>query len=313
MYTPLNYQQINIGAGSYNPSMVKSYNNKTFAFWERALFHRAQSVLDFELPSEWDGKIKDFFLYCLFKYGFLIISENDEFGRFFQPGTLSGYDFYYQPTKAIIANPRLSAELQIGTECELLKLTPDYMGVWDIIWYYAEKLSVLDNAINMSLINNKFAFFLGARNKTASGALKKMLDLVNKGEPAVVYDMKLLNDPTDKEMPFQQWQRDNLKNSYLTTDQLMDFQTLLNNFDAEVGIPSIPYQKKERMVTDEATMRGYDAKARSLTWFTTLTSSIKEIKQLYPDITLSVKLHYDETEGTAQDTDGKGGELNGIF
>ena len=312
-YTPLNYQQINIGAGSYNPSMVKSYNNQTFAFWERALFQRAQSVLDFELPSEWDGKVKDFFLYCLFKYGFLIISENDEFGRFFQPGTLSGYDFYYQPTKAIIANPLLSKELKIGTDCQLLKLTPDYMGAWDIIWYFSEKLSVLDNAINMSLINNKFAFFLGARNKTASGALKKMLDLVNKGEPAVVYDMKLLNDPTDKEMPFQQWQRDNLKNSYLTTDQLMDFQTLLNNFDAEVGIPSIPYQKKERMVTDEATMRGYDAKARSLTWFNTLTSSIEEIKQLYPDITLSVKLHYDETEGTAQDIDTKGGELNGII
>ena len=312
MYTPLNYQQINIGAGSYNPSSVKAYNNQTFAFWERALFQRAQSVLDFELPSDWDGKIKDFFLYCLFKYGFVIISENDEFGRFFQPGTLSGYDFYYQPTKAIIANPLLSVELDIGTQCQLLKLTPDYMGVWDIIWYYSEKLSTLDNAINMSLINNKFAFFLGARNKTASNALKKMLDLVNKGEPAVVYDMKLLNDPTDKEMPFQQWQRDNLKNSYLTTDQLMDFQTLLNNFDAEIGIPSVPYQKKERMVTDEATMRGYDAKARSLTWFNTLTSSIDEIKQLYPDITLSVKLHYDETEGTAQDIDVKGGEVNGI-
>lgn len=311
-YTPLNYHQINIGAGSYNPSMVKSYNNQTFAFWERALFQRAQSVLDFEVPDEWDGKVKDFFLYCLFKYGFIIISKNDKFGQYFQPGTLSGYDFYYQPTTAIIANPLLSEELKIGTDCQLLKLTPDYMGAWDVIWYFAEKLSVLDNAINMSLINNKFAFFLGARNKTASSALKKMLDLVNKGEPAVVYDMKLLNDPTDKEMPFQQWQRDNLKNSYLTTDQLMDFQTLLNNFDAEVGIPSIPYQKKERMVTDEATMRGYDAKARSLTWFNTLTSSINEIKQLYPDIKLSVKLHYDETEGTAQDIDVKGGDLNGI-
>lgn len=313
MYTPLNYQQINIGAGSYNPSMVKSYNNKTFAFWERALFQRAQSVLDFEVPVEWDGKVKDFFLYCLFKYGFLIISENEEFGQFFQPGTLSGFDFYYQPRLAIIANPLLSAELRIGEECELLKLTPDYMGVWDIIWYYAEKLSVMDNAINMSLINNKFAFFLGARNKTASNALKKMLDLVNKGEPAVVYDMKLLNDPTDKEMPFQQWQRDNLKNSYLTTDQLADFQTLLNNFDAEVGIPSIPYQKKERMVTDEATMRKFDAKARSLTWFNTLKTSIDDIKKLYPDINLDVKLHYDETEGTPQDIDGQGVNENGII
>ena len=310
MYTPLNYQQINIAAGSYTPSSVKSYNNQTFAFWERALFQRAQSVLDFEVPKEWDGKVKDFFLYCLFKYGFLAISKNEQFGQFFQPCTLSGYDFYYQPTKAIIANPMYSAELEIGKEAQLLKLTPDYMGAWDIIFYTAEKLSILDNAINMSLINNKFAFFLGARNKTAGQALKKMLDLVNQGEPAVVYDMKLINDPTDKEMPFQQWQRDNLKNSYLTTDQLMDFQTLINNFDAEIGIPTIPYQKKERMVTDEATARTYDAKARSVTWFNTLTSSIEEIKQLYPDINLSVKLHYDETEGTPQDIDVKGVNAN---
>ena len=312
MYTPLNYDQISVAAGSYTPSSIKSYNNRTFAFWERALFQRAQSVLDFTVPSNWDGKVKDFFLYCLFKYGFICISKNDEFGQFFQPCTLSGFDFYYQPTTAIIANPRLYGELKIDTECALLKLTPDYMGAWDIIWYTAEKLSILDNAINMSLINNKFAFFLGARNKGAGEALKKMLDLVNQGEPAVVYDMKLLNDPTDKEMPFQQWQRDNLKNSYLTTDQLMDFQTLINNFDAEVGIPTIPYQKKERMVTDEATARTYDAKARSITWFNTLNSSIDEIKKLYPDINLSVKLHYDETEGTPQDIDVKGGVQDGI-
>ena len=312
MYTPLNYQQINVAAGSYTPSDVKSYNNKTFAFWERALFQRAQSVLDFEVPKEWDGKVKDFFLYCLFKYGFICISKNDEFGQYFQPCTLSGFDFYYQPTTAIITNPKLSAELKIDEECSLLKLTPDYMGAWDVIWYYAEKLSILDNAINMSLINNKFAFFLGARNKSAGQALKKMLDLVNQGEPAVVYDMKLLNDPTDKEMPFQQWGRDNLKNSYLTTDQLMDFQTIINNFDAEVGIPTIPYQKKERMVTDEANAREYDAKARSITWFNTLTSSIDDIKKLYPDIQLSVKLHYDETEGTPEDIDVKEVTENGI-
>lgn len=306
MYTPLNYEQVNIAAGSYTPSSVKSYNNKTFAFWERALFQRAQSVLDFQLPSNWDGGIKDFFLYCLFKFGFVVVSQSDDLGYYFQPCTLSGYDFYYQPTKAIIANPMLSTEIKIGSddpEGGLLKLTPDFMGAWDVIWYYAEKLSILDGAINTSLINNKFAFFLGARNKTAGQALKKMLDLVNQGEPAVVYNMKLLNDPNDKEMPFQQWQRDNLKNSYLTTDQLMDFQTLLNNFDAEIGIPTIPYQKKERMVTQEAVSRSYDAKARSVTWFNTLTTSIDKIKSIYPDIELSVRLHYDETEGTPEDID----------
>lgn len=307
-YIPLNYQKINIAAGTTSPSAVKSYNNLTFAYWMRSLFHRAQSVLDIEVPGSWEGKTYDFFMYCLFKYGFVAISYDAAYGQYFQPCTLSGYDLYYQPTEAIIANPVFNGSkvLKIGEECEILKLTPDYMGIWDILEYYSEKFSALDNAINMSIINNKFAFILGARNKTASAALKKILDLVNKGQPAVVYDMKLINDPTDKEMPFQQWER-KLKDSYITTDQLQDFQTLLNNFDAEIGIPTIPYQKKERLVANEADARTYDAKARSLTWLKTMKSSIDEVKTLYPDIRLSVKLHYDETELTPQDNDAERG------
>ena len=295
-YVPLNYWQINAAAGTYNPSMVKSINNKTFAFWERSLFQRACSVLEFELPTEWDGNVKDFFYYCLFKYGFIAISKNEQFGQFFQPCTLSGYDFYYQPTEAVISNPLYNERLVIGEQCELLKLTPDYMGVWDIISYYAEKLSILDNAINMSLINNKFTFFLGARNKTAGEALKKMIDKSNRGEPAIIYDLKLLNDPTDKDIPFQTWERKDLKSSYLTTDQLMDFQTLLNNFDTEIGIPVLPYQKKERMVTSEAESKIIDATSRSIVWYETLKASTDRVKILYPDITLSVSLRYDPDE-----------------
>ena len=299
MYIPFNYDQINVAAGTYNPSSVKSFNNKTFAFWERALFQRATSVIISELPADWEGTIKDFFYYCLFKFGFVVVFNKAEYGTTFQPGQLQGYDWYYQPTNALIANPALvqSLDLKIGTECEILKLTPDFMGIWDIISYYAEKLSTLDNAINMSLINNKYAFILGARNKVAGQALKKMLDKINKGEPAVIYDMKLTNDQTDKTEPFQVWERKNsLKDSYLTTEQLQDFQTILNNFDCEIGIPTIPYQKKERMVTDEAKSRQMDAQSRSTIWLECLQSSAKRVNKLYPDINLSFKLRYDPEE-----------------
>ena len=299
MYTPLNYDQINVLAGTYNPSPVKAYNNKTFAYWERSLFQRACSVVVSELPEDWTGTVKDFLYYCLFRFGYLPIFERAEVGFTFQPAGLSGYDWYYQPTTAIVSNPLLSKslELKIGTDCELLKLTPDFMGVWDIISYYAEKLSTLDNAINMSLINNKFAFILGARNKVAGQALKKMLDKINKGEPAVIYDMKLLNDPTDKEEPFQVWERKgSLKDSYLTTEQLQDFQTIINSFDAEIGIPTIPYQKKERMVTSEADSRQNDSKARATIWIECLQSSAEKVKKLYPDITLDFKLRYEQEE-----------------
>lgn len=294
MYTPLNYQQINIAAGTNNPSSVKGYNNKSFAYWERSLFQRIQSVIDWTLPEAWEGKTRDFFLYCLFKYGYLAVSENAEFGYFFQPCGVSGYNFYYQPTDAIISNPLYQGTLQIGTECELLKLTPDYTGAWDIIWYFAEKLSLLDNAINMSLINCKIPFILGAKNKAIAQALKKILDQVNKGEPAVFYDSTLMNDPKDKDTPFQLLEIiKNPKDFYITDKQLQDFQGVLNEFDAEIGIPGLPYQKKERMVAQEATMRTYDGCARSQTWIKTLTSSITEVKKLYPDITLDAKLHYD--------------------
>lgn len=303
VYIPTNYDQINALAGTYSPSSVKAFNNLTFACWERSLFQRAASVFKFDVPKEWDGKTKDFFIYCLYRFGFVAIFDNDRFGMCFQPGALYGFDFYYQPTEVIISNPELNTRLKIGTECEILKLTPDYMGIWDIISYYAEKLSTLDNAINMSLINNKFAFILGAKTKSASQALKKMLDKINSGEPAVIYDSRIMDSEENRnsESPFQFLERRNLKESYLTTDQLKDFNTILNNFDCEVGIPTIPYEKKERMVQSEAESRIVDAVSRLTIWKESLEGSLKEVKALYPDIALNIEMRYPEMlEGGAE-------------
>ena len=296
MYFPLNYEKINVAAGTYNPSPVKAYNNITFNYWYRWLFQRATSVFDFTLPEEWQGKRKDYFLYCLFRFGFIAITETDKFGMFFSWCALTGYDAYYQPTRAIITNPAYKAELKISEECEILKLTPDYYGVTDIIAYYAEKLSTLDGAINMSLINNKFAYMLIAKNKPMAEALKKVMDKINAGEPTIITDRKIFDDKMDGKEPWQFLDRPNLKSSYITTDQLADFNTILNNFDAEIGIPTIPYQKKERMVTSEAESRILDSSAKSIVWYECLQSSIDTIHELYPDLVLDVKMRYDENK-----------------
>lgn len=307
MYLPLNYNQINFLSGTYQPSPVKNRNNKSFDYFVRSLFQRATTVFEWELPENWDGNVKDFFLYCLFRFGYVAISDFEKFGIGFQPCGLSGFNFYYQPTKAVIANPALdtSLELEISKECELLKLTPDYMGVWDVIEYHAKKLALLDEATDMSLINNKFAFFIGAKNKAAGQGIKKMLDLVNKGEPAVVWDMKIMNDPTDKDVPFQEWKRD--INEKLTTELLTNFQTIISDFDSEIGIPSNGFEKRERMITDEANIKQADGKARSVTWYETIESSIDKIKKLYPDITLSCQMRY-KTMG--EPATGLGGDDN---
>lgn len=309
IYQPLNYNQINNIEGHNRVSSVKNRNNKSFAFWERALFQRAQSVLDFTFPEEWQGTTKDFIIYVLFKLGYGVVAKDNKYGTFFQPCTLKGYNFYYQPSSVIVTNPLLveSKEYEIGKNCELIKLTPDYMGIWDIIDYYAEKLSLLDNAINMSLVTNKYPWIVGAKNKSAAAGLKKIIDLANNGNPLIVFDQRITDDATSKSEPFQFL---DLKTEYMTTAQLQDFQTILNNFDTEIGIPTIPYQKKERMVTDEANSKQLESIARVTVWLECLKTSFDEVNEMF-DLGLDVKLRYEEQlDGISEDNNDRVSDLS---
>ena len=309
-YIPLNYEGLNLIEGTIFPSSVKNINNRSFWFWERALFQRACSaIITEEFPEDWEGTVKDFFYYCIFAQGWTCIFDRPEYGTIFNPGSLSERDIFYQPRYALITNPLINEKtnssgglkLEIGKECQILKLTPDFMGIWDIISYYAEKLSLLDNAINMSLINSKFSWILGARNKVAGNAIKKIMDKVNEGEPFVVYDLKLTNDPTDKDTPFQFLDFGNVKDKYITSMQLQDMQTILNSFDCEIGIPTVPYQKKERMVASEAESKQMDATSRASVWVDCLNSSAKKVNKLYPNINLKFKLRFDPEDKEVSD------------
>lgn len=306
-YLPLNYEQINLIDGHYIPSQVKSFNNQTFMLWQRALFQRACSTLKITLPEEWKPN-RDLMYWCLFAIGYVGCGYLPEVGKWFNPGTFTGFDFYYKPKTFLLVNPYLQGgkktyELAIGKDCQIIKLTPDFRGIWDVICYYAEKLATIDVAINTAIINSKFAYIVGTKNKAAAEVLKKLFDKVNSGEPAVFFDKKLANDGTDKEEPWQALFRDSLKQSYIVTDLLQDFQTIINDFDTEVGIPTLPYQKKERMVTDEATSKQIDATSRSIVWYETLKNSFEianDFMGFQEGNRLEVELRY-TTEGGDSD------------
>lgn len=308
-YIPLNYDQINNVEGHLQPSMLKYCNSVTYAYWQRSLFQRAISTIDFKgLPDTWEGAVRDFFYWCIFAYGYVGVFKTPEFGLSFQPGVLYGFDFYYQPVEFIVANPKMQKmkhRFKIHKEAEIIKLTPDYRGIFDIISYYAMLLSSLDAGINSSIVNSKFVWLMGAKNKPAAEALKKVFDKVASGEPAIVLDQSLLQmDPQSKEDPWSFLERSSVKNSYLTTDMLMDRQTLLSAFDAEIGIKSLPYNKKERLVTAEAESREQDSTARLDVWKATLDNSLELVNKLFKT-SITAELHYDEKEdmndGTIED------------
>ena len=307
-YTPLNYDRINNVEGHLQPSMLKYCNSVTYAYWQRSLFQRAISTIKFEgLPDTWEGEVKDFFYWCLFAYGFIGIFNTRNFGLSFQPGALYGFDFYYQPTEFIVANPKLQRRFKIHKECELIRLTPDYKGIFDIISYYAMLLSALDSGINQSIVNSKFAWLIGAKNKAAAETLKKAFDKINSGEPAVVLDKSYLlaQDNQSKEDPWSFLERTNIKNDYLTTDMLMDRSTLLSAFDAEIGIRSLPYNKKERLVTAEAESREQDSTARLMVWKATLDSSLELVNKMF-NTNIKAEITYEGGQDNAPEQNNAG-------
>ena len=284
MYVPFNYANCNLINGTMSPSAVKNCNNATFAYWERTLFQRASySIVMNDLP--WSGSVKDFLFWALFRSGYVAVFDTDNYGLSFQPCTLTGFDFYYQPVKAIVSNPVLQSEFTIGEDCEILKLTPDYMGIWDIIYRYASKLAMIDSAIDISIINNKFAFAIAAGSKSGAEAVKKIYDKINSGDPIVVYDKSaLLTEEeirTGKDNSVRLFERSNLKQSYLTTDQLADQKTILRHFDEEIGIPSLPYEKKERLTQYESESNVTASQSRINVWIDTLNESAELINDMF--------------------------------
>ena len=272
------YALQNVFSGTMTPSSAKN-NSYAYAFWCRNLYQRLCSRIEFELPEEWQ-RARDFFEACLYARGFVAVFNTKKYGVTFQPANLSGFDWFYQPTKAMVSNPKMSKTFTIGEDCELIKLTNDYQGVTSIITYYAEKLAILDGAVNMAIVNSKFAYVFGAKNKAAAYSIKAIFDRINEGEPTVVYD-KAITEGLGDEDPFVFLDRQSLKNSYITTDLLNDAQTILNQFDNEIGIPTLPAEKRERMITDEANARQADCSARITLWDECLRNSIKAVNKKF--------------------------------
>ena len=290
---PFSFEEINVSEGTYAPSMIK-LNSAAYDYWCRALYQRLCSAIKMTTTVEkWQGPPMDLLRWILIRRGFVACLKTPEFGNIFQPANYGAYkNVMYQPTSVQINNGyanEINGEYIIGENCEILKMTPDSRGIWGIIAYYAEKMAQLDGAINMAIINSKLAYFMAARDKAGREALKKGMDLINQGQPFVIFDQNIMKNKTDKEDSIIIWDR-NVKDSYITTDLLRDAQTILDRFDREVGIPAIPYEKKERLLTAE-TDRTDD---RARTWLQCLQESNENVTRFYGEKVFDFELTYPE-------------------
>ena len=283
----MNYGVENMENSSFFPSTVH-VDCKLTAYNMRYLFQRAISVFDWKLPK---SLAKNYFLYILYNKGYGFVFNTKEYGTIFNQGGLSGYDIYYQPAYAIVANPLLTknseyyAHMRIGEECAIIKLTPDYVGITDICKYYAELLATASSSLVTNLFNTKMAYVFGASSKNVAESLKKVYDLVASGEPAVFIDRKLYDENGNLSVTVFD---SAVKNVYVGDQLIQDIRSILNDFDSYIGIPNSNLNKKERLITDEANMNNYETKALCYLWLDTLKNDIEESNKMFPDFPISV-------------------------
>lgn len=265
-------------------------NDLNTSFYMRALWQRAIAGTGFKLPKSW-RKAKRYFKNVLFSLGYIGVVDTPKYGRIPQICSFSGYGLFLQPTNMIVSQPLVQFEGVIGVNCELIHLCGDYRGIWDIVEHYAIRLSIAITSVDCALINERLSLLAAGKSKQASETLKYLYEKISAGEPFAVYDKAIKSDSLDgSDDPIWTFSQD-VANQYISDKLLADIDTILMQFDREIGIAAVG-EKKERMLTDEIQMQNEDACARSSTWFENLQDSFEAVNDLFPDLDLGFTMKY---------------------
>lgn len=261
------------------PEQYWSGKDYEYRYWFRALLQRLDSCLEFKnLPESWP---KNFFSICLWSLGYVAVFDTQRFGLSFQPCTLGGvWDFYYQPSEAIVTNPKFQKRFTIGKDAELIKICGDYRGILDLIDYYTVKLCNLSVAANMSFANAKLPAVFSARNEAEKRTIEAAYDDVQSGKPIIISRQ---SSDADEVIPckniFEVWNQD-FKQTYIGSQLLEDIQTVLDQFYNEIGIAKT-VDKASHILNQEAAFQDNQAQSRISDWIKYLNESLDKVNKMF--------------------------------
>lgn len=182
-----------------------------------------------------------------------IIAKND--GTLFTPLTsLYGYDEYYQPTKAVFANPVVitSKEYTIGEDCTVvynnsLQDSIFYVkadsGLNTFIQRHARQLADIESTINIYSVNSRLESIPVSNDNAVIESLKSFFKNLSIGKRAIVSDSSIIENFRNVDI-----NRTGIKDGI--NDWLIARDKVLEQFYRDLGI-RMTNQKKAQVNTDE--------------------------------------------------------------
>ena len=279
---PYSYEQVNAYTSPVTPSVVHTKGTALSYYFRKYLFLEAVSMVKWTLPDTWPQNRLE---YLVFGEGGVSVFNTDRYGLVYDHMGLTGMNVFHNPTHTVVANPFIKGTkyLQIGKQCEIIHLQPDYRGMVDIVAYYGDMMALAAQTIQSNLINSRLAYVFAAGNKAGAESFKKMFDQIMQGNPAVFVDSALLKtykSSASGQAPWMYFATD-LKGNFITNELLTALKTIKALFDTEVGIPNTNTSKKERMLTDEVNSNNVETAAKASLWLDSLQRGCERVHKLF--------------------------------
>lgn len=303
---PVGYNDINQYNSSMSPNTIHTKNTACERYFVRYLLQKAMSVFKWVVPDNWD---LDYLLYNIYCTGYVAVINTAKFGVIPQQCCVAGYNVYYRPNRVLINNPLLKkTELMIGVNTEIIKLTPDYCGIFDLISRYASEMALAMETMDVNIVNSKLSYVFSARNKASAESLKMMIDKINAGETSVFYDEKIRRNTTQgSEPPWEVFSQD-LSQNFIAPDVIDVLRRLEELFCNEVGIPNTRSDKRERMISAEAQSNNIESFSRAEMWLEELQRCCDRVNDMF-GINVSVDWRHKPSD-VSQVDGGVGTQLN---
>ena len=286
---PYTYKDINIYDSRHRPTALHTHDTVAFHKYQNQLFNIAMARFDFTLPDTWD---RSFFLELLYS-GFAAIVKTDAYGWIPQLANLSGFNIFYEPTRVLIDSPIIKRkEYRIGRDAVVIKLRPNFTGMWELINTYADKLALCDECAVSNLFASRLAYLFFADNTRQAETFKAAVDKVTCGDIAVAMDKSMKNIEDKSIETFL----NNLSANFIAPDIQALHRSILNAFCTDIGIKNANTQKKERMISAEVEANYEETDINSRVILDSVREGIKEFHRLAPDIPLAIRDPYSESE-----------------
>ena len=182
----------------------------------------------------------------------VVLSKKD--GGLFTPLTsLYDFDEYYQPTRAVFANPVVKSALSytIGTDCEIIynnKLQDSLYyikadgGLNTFVKRYARQLADVESTLNIYTVNARLTSYPVANDGNVMESLKLFFKKLTLGKRAIISDNSIIEEFRNVDI-----NRSNIGDG--VNDWLIARDKILEQFYRDLGVKM--YNPKKAQVTDD--------------------------------------------------------------